>query len=245
MRIVASIEARMTSSRLPGKMLADVRGAPAIARLVARLRQCTLLDGIVLATTTNAADDVLVEWAQRNALAVFRGSEEDVLGRVVGAQEQQGSDLVVEITGDCILTDPQIVDWGVRTFLENDCDVVSNCEKLSFPMGICVQVYPLAALRQVAAGVDDPAVREHVSLYFYEHPELYRLIHLFAPARWSLAECRTQLDYPEDLRFINAVYERLEPQYGDRFGTEELIALLRAEPELLEINGHCRERSAR
>jgi spore coat polysaccharide biosynthesis protein SpsF len=235
----------MTSSRLPGKVLADVRGRPAIGRLVDRLRACKLVDDIVIATTTNATDDVLVDWARRNDVAVFRGSEDDVLGRVVGAQAQQRSDVVVEICGDCLLTDPQIVDMGIRTYFENDCDVVSNSRKRSFPMGINVQVFAFDALREVAATIDDPAVREHVSLYFYEHPELYRLVHLVAPERWSLPDCRTQLDYPEDLAFITTVYERLEPEFGLTFGIEEFTALLRREPALREINGHCLERSPR
>jgi spore coat polysaccharide biosynthesis protein SpsF len=243
--VVASIEARMTSSRLPGKVLADVCGTPALTRLVHRLRRCTLLDDIVLATTTNAADDALAAWADREGVAIFRGSEDDVLGRVVGAQRSRNGELVVEITGDCILTDPEIVDMGITVFLENDCDVVSTCRKRGFPMGICVQVFRLEHLAEVAATIDDPAVREHVSLYFYEHPERYRLIHLFPPARWYAPACRTQLDYPEDLAFINAVYARLGPQYGDAFGIEELTALLRREPELLAINRDCHEKLPR
>ena len=245
MRVVASIEARMTSSRLPGKVLMDIAGTPALTRLVARLRRCTTLDAIVLATTLNAADDVLADWAAQAGIEAFRGSEEDVLGRVVGAQRSCASEVVVEITGDCILTDPQIVDMGVKTFFENDCDVVSNARKRAYPMGINVQVFRLADLAHVAATVDDPAVREHVSLYFYEHPELYRIIHLLPPPRWEDPECRTQLDYPEDLAFLNAVYERLEPVYGEGFGIEELMALLAAEPALREINRHCAERSPR
>jgi spore coat polysaccharide biosynthesis protein SpsF len=176
---------------------------------------------------------------------VFRGSEHDVLGRVVGAQSQQQSDIVVEITGDCILIDPQIVDLAVRTFFENDCDVVSTCRKRAFPMGMCAQVYTLSALRYVGEHVRDEAVREHVSLYFYEHPEHYRIVHVMAPDRWWLPECRTQLDYHEDLLFINAVYARLEPVYGEGFGIEELTQLMRREPDLLDINRHCIERSAR
>ncbi len=235
----------MTSSRLPGKVLMDVAGAPALTRLLRRLRQCTTLDDIVLATTVNATDDVLVAWAQREGVACFRGSEDDVLGRVVGAHEYVGSDVIVEINGDCILTDPQIVDMGVRTFAENDCDVVSNCRKPGYPTGICVQVFRLTDLREVSRTIDDPAVREHVSLYFYEHPERYRLIHLLPPERWHAPDCRTQLDYAEDLAFITAVYERLGPRYGDTFGVEELMALLRAEPALRDINRTCQERPAR
>src|SRR6266851_10076426 len=132
-RIVASIEARMRSSRLPGKVLADINGVPALTRLVRRLRRCHLLDDVVLATTVNTADGALVEWAEANGVAAYRGSEEDVLARVVEAHRQMGSDVVVEVTGDCTLLDPEIIDLGVATYLANRCDVVTNVRNPSFP----------------------------------------------------------------------------------------------------------------
>lgn len=244
-RVIASIEARMGSSRLPGKVLADVQGQPALTRLVRRLRRCAALDGIVLATSTSPADDALAAWAAAEGVDVHRGSEEDVLLRVVEAQRSLGSEVVVEVTGDCTLLDPGLIDMGVRTFLENDCDVVTNVRKPSFPLGADLQVFRLADLEEVERTVSDPAVREHVSLHFYEHPERYRVIHLLAPPRWEAPELRLQLDYPEDLAFINEVYRRLEPEHGDGFGIEEILALLRAEPALAEINRHCEEKAAR
>jgi len=244
-RIIASIEARMGSSRLPGKVLADVGGVPALTRVVRRLRRCKTLDGIVLATSTAPADDALVQWGRAEDVPTFRGSEDDVLQRVVGAQRAQGADLVVEVTGDCTMLDPEVIDLGVQSFRENDCDVVTNARKASYPMGADVQVFRLSDLAHVEATISDPAVREHVSLYFYEHPDLYRIIHLLAPPRWARPELRLQLDYPEDLRFIREVYARLEPTFGDGFGIEEILALLRREPALAKINAHCHERPVR
>lgn len=244
-RVVASIEARMGSSRLPGKVLADIGGVPALTRLVRRLRRATKVDGIVLATSTSPADDALAAWATAEDVAIYRGSEDDVLHRVVHAQKSQQSDVVVEITGDCTLTDPELVDMGVESFFENECDVACNVIKPSYPMGTAVQVFRLAALEEVERTIVDPAVREHVSLYFYEHPERYRILHLFAPARWHDPTLRIQLDYEEDLRFLREIYARLEPVHGDAFGLEEIMALCRAHPELAEINRHCEERAAR
>lgn len=244
-RVVASIEARMGSSRLPGKVLADVGGVPALTRLVRRLRRAKKLDDIVVATSTAPADDALEAWAGREGVAVFRGSEDDVLRRVVDAQRSRKADVVVEVTGDCTLLDPELVDMGVETFFENDCDVVCNVRKPSYPLGADVQVFRLAALEEVERTVDDPAVREHVSLHFYEHPERYRVIHLFAPPRWRDPTMRLQLDYEHDLRFIREVYRHLEPAHGDAFGLEEIMALCRAVPELAEINRHCEEKAAR
>jgi spore coat polysaccharide biosynthesis protein SpsF len=245
-RVVASIEARMGSSRLPGKVLQHINGKPAIQRLVDRLRLCRSLDDIVVATTVNKNDDALAKWCTDYSVACFRGSEEDVLNRVVEANYFMRSDLVVEITGDCPLTDPQIVDLGVETFLAHSVDIVSNCgPMLTWPMGQYVQVFPLTLLAEVDRLIDDAAVHEHVSLYFYEHPEKYRLIELLSPRRWQEPAWRMQLDYQEDLRFHNEVYAKLEPVYGEGFGIEEVVALMRREPALLAINCHCQERSAR
>lgn len=244
-KVVASIEARMGSSRLPGKVLADIEGVPALGRLVRRLRRATKLDGIVLATSTAPADDAVAAFAKAEGVDLFRGSEDDVLERVVQAQRSQKSDIVVEITGDCTLLDPQIIDMGVETFLENDADVVCNVRKPSYPMGADVQVFRFSALEHVEKTITDPAVREHVSLYFYEHPETYRVMHLFAPPRWRDPTMRLQLDYEEDLRFIREMYKRLEPIHGEGFGLEEIMALCKKHPELPEINRHCEERAAR
>ncbi len=235
----------MGSSRLPGKVLADIGERTALDRLVDRLRRAVTLDDIVLATSTNPADDALEAWATARNLPVHRGSEDDVLGRVVGAHRQMKAELVVEVTGDCPLIDPEVIDVGVETFLANDADVVCNVVRPSFPMGVDVQVFRRGILEEVERTVDDPAVREHVTLHFYEHPERYRIIHLIAPARYRAPARRFQLDYPEDLQFIREVYRRLEPRYGDRFGTPEILALIAADPHLAAINNGCEEKPPR
>ena len=244
-KIIASVEARIGSSRLPGKVLADVNGKPALSRLLDRLHLCETLDGIVLATSVNKGDDAIEDWAASENVEIYRGSEEDVLSRVVEAQRFMGSKIIVEVTGDCILIDPEIIDLGVYTFLENDCDVVSNTWKQTYPMGVDVQVFPFKLLETVEYEIQDQAIREHVSLYFYEHPERYRIIHLLATKRWHAPNYRFQLDYPEDLTFINEVYKRLEPEYGNSFGLEEIMALLKREPSLVDINIHCEEKAVR
>lgn len=244
-KVIASIEARMGSSRFPGKVLADINGEPALTRLARRLKSCKTLDDVVLATSVAPADDALESWAKMENVQYYRGSEEDVILRVVEAHRMMGSDIVVEVTGDCTLLDPDLIDMGVRTFFENDCDVVANVSKLSFPMGEDIQVFRFKDLEVVEQNIKDAAVREHVSLYFYEHPERYRIIHLFAPARWYAPDYRFQLDYPEDHRFITEVYKRLQPKFGDLFGIEEIMALIRQQPELLEINRHCVEKPVR
>jgi spore coat polysaccharide biosynthesis protein SpsF len=244
-RVIASIEARMGSSRLPGKVLADIAGEPALTRLLRRLRLAERLDGIVLATTTGPADNVLEEWAEREGVAIYRGSEDDVLGRVTAAQESMESDVVVEITGDNVLGDPELIDLAVETFLANDCDVVTNSVHHSYPNGMEVQVFTLAALADVARRVHDPVVREHVSLHFYEHPDRYRIVHLLAPRRWARPDYRLVLDYPEDHVLLAEVYRRLQPLHGDAFGLDEILALLEEQPELAAVNRDRRDKPAR
>lgn len=238
----------MGSSRLPGKAMADVCGKPAIQRLVDRLRRCRSLDAIVLATTIEPADDLLEAWAKNACVPTYRGSVDDVLARVVEAHASMSTDIVVEVTGDCVLTDPDTIDLGVMTFFANDADVITNCSedaRLNWPMGDCIQVFRFDALEEVSHKIKDPAVREHVSLYFYEHPERYKILNIMAPPRLEAPDVRLQLDYPEDLRFIREVWASLAPIHGDGFGLREIIDLLRREPRLVEINRHCHERAPR
>ncbi|MEW6664767.1 MAG: glycosyltransferase family protein [Thermodesulfobacteriota bacterium] len=238
-RVVASIEARMGSSRLPGKVLADVRGKPALSRLLDRLNRCRRLDGIVLATSTHPQDDPVAAWAASEGVFCHRGSEEDVLRRVVEAQRMLGSEIVVEVCGDMTLLDPELTDMGIVTFLENECDVVTTACKPSYPVGADVVVCRLIDLEWVEGNARDPEFREHVALYLFRHPEKYRILHLFAPRRLEDPECRLVLDYPEDLEFIRTLYERLEPAHGGEFGLPEIMELLRKDPQLREINRHC------
>lgn len=241
-KVVATIEARMASSRLPGKVLKPVQGLPALSRLLNRLRLAKRLDEIVLATSIDSSNDILEQWAKSADVACFRGSEEDVLARVVEAHKRVRSDVIVEICGDCVLIDPEIVDMSIVTFLKNDCDVVCTT---GYPLGFGVQVFRLKDLEEVAVKILDPAVREHVSLYFYENPEIYRCMHLYPPDRFFAPGRRFQLDYQEDLDFINAIYSRMEPHFGDAFGIAEIFDTLRKEPSLYDINAHCVEKNAR
>lgn len=226
----------MGSTRLPGKVLMDVAGEPALTRLARRLRRAKRIDGVVLATTDNPRDDALVRWAADEDVPCHRGSEDDVLARVVGAQRLMKADVVVEVCGDMPLLDPAVIDMAVEAFAANDCDVVTTTRRRSFPDGIDAQVFRLAHLEEVADTVADPAVREHVSLYFYQRPDRYRIRDLEAPPAWRRPDLRLVLDTAGDLDLIRAVYARLAPEYGDAFGTGEIIGLLDREPGLAQGN---------
>jgi len=246
MKIVASIEARMGSSRLPGKVLKNFGDETTLSLLVKRLQKSKYLNDIVIATSVSSKDDLICNWCFENNISFFRGSEDDVLDRVVSAHEKMGTDLIVEITGDCPFTDPKIVDLAVQTFLDNDYDVVTNCgNNLSWPMGMYAQVFSLEKLKWVNKNISDMVVHEHVSLYFYENPNLYDVYELIAPQNVSYPKMRIVLDYEEDFIFLTKIYESLSIKYNDFFGINDIVNLLESQPELLSINKHCREKETR
>ncbi len=224
-RVVASIEARMGASRLPGKVLMELAGRPALSRMLERVRQARSLDDIVIATTDNPADDAIVRWAEAEGVAVFRGSEDDVLDRVLRAQEKMGADIVVELCGDCPLIDPAVIDAAVARYARGDCDIVTTTAPQSYPEGIDVEVFALAALREVAASCRDAEVREHVSLDFYRNKR-WRLVSLQAPPALRRPEVRLLLDWPQDPDFLSALCARLDALHGADFDTADVLALL-------------------
>lgn len=224
-RVVASIEARMGASRLPGKVLMELAGRPALSRMLQRVRQSRDLDDIVIATTTNPADDAITRWAEGEGCAVFRGSEDDVLDRVLRAQEKMDADIVVELCGDCPLIDPAVIDVAVARYRRGDCDIVTTTAPQSYPEGIDVEVFSLAALREVAATCRDPEGREHVSLDFYRNKR-WRLVSLQAPTHMRRPDLRLLLDWPEDKEFLSTLCARLDAERGADFGTADILALL-------------------
>ena len=245
-KVCASIEARMNSSRLPGKVLKEIYGKPSIEWLIDRLRRSGKIDEIIIATTTSKIDDILVDWCENYGVSYFRGSEDDVLGRVVEAHKSINTDIVVSLTGDCPLTDPEVVDLGIETFLSNKCDYLTNCEIQSYPQGICVQVLKFEDLKQIEEKYIDPVVREHVTVPFYENKHIYSNINLIAPDSLKLPhDCRTQLDYPEDLVFLNTIAEYLVPKFGYTFPLLKLVNLLNENPSLININRNCIEKKVR
>ena len=225
----------MTSSRLPGKVLLPVLGRPMLQHLVGRLRAVTSLSDIVLATTTNSTDDVLETFAQTQGILVFRGSEVDVMSRVIGAAETAKADIVVEITGDCPIIDPDIVEQTIRMFLHHDVDYVSNAHIRSYPDGMDTQVFRLETLKRSATMTNDPLDHEHVTLHIRNHPEIFRKVNLVAPPSLWWPELGLTLDEEADYVFLSKIIEALAP-VNPLFGCHEVLALLRQHPEWVEIN---------
>ena len=174
MKIIATIEARLTSSRLPGKIMMQAAGKPMLEFLVDRLRAVSSIDDIVLATTVNSTDDILVEFSEKVDIACYRGSEEDVMSRVIGAAESLDADLIVEITSDCPIIDPEIIEQTIQMFKVHNADYVSNCHVRSYPVGMDVQVFPLEILQRSAVMTNDDLDHEHVTLHIRNTKEINR-----------------------------------------------------------------------
>lgn len=235
-RVIASIEARMGASRLPGKVLKPIAGVPALARMIRRVKRAETLDGIVVATTDREPDADVAALAEAEGVAAFRGSEDDVLDRVLKAQQAVESDIIVELCGDCPLIDPAVIDRAVALFEKSGADLVTTTRPQSYPHGMDVEVFARAALEEVAATVDDAEVREHVSLHFYRHPERYRIVNLDAPAGERAPDIRLLLDHPEDLDALDAIWRAIEAERGADFTVADVLALLRRRPDLAAIN---------
>lgn len=236
MKIVAIVQARMGSSRLPGKMMKPILGKPVLELLIERLKRVKLLDEIVIATTTNKKDKVLEHLSKKLKVKCFRGSEEDVLGRVLKAAKNVKADLIVEITGDCPLIDPDITTKCIKLFLKGNYDYVSNaCLKKTFPRGLAVQVFPVKVLEEVNSLTDDPKDHEHVSLYIYNHPEKYRLKNYPASGDLYWPELIITLDTAQDYKLIKIIFEELYPK-NPEFTVYDIVKFLRHRPELVTLN---------
>jgi spore coat polysaccharide biosynthesis protein SpsF len=235
MKIVATIEARMASTRLPRKVLLNAEGKPMLQHLVERLRAVDSISEIVLATTTNYSDNVLEDFAISQGLLVYRGSEMDVMGRVIGAAQLGRADVVVEITGDCPIIDPDIVEQTIQMYLHNDAVYVSNGHIRSYPDGMDTQVFGLDVLLQSAAMTNAPLDREHVSLHIRNNPALFPKLTLIAPPSLYWPELGLTLDEEADYLLLKKVIENLSPE-NPLFSCLDVVRFLKKNPDLVAIN---------
>jgi spore coat polysaccharide biosynthesis protein SpsF len=223
------LQARMTSTRLPGKVLAPILDKPMIGRQLERLERATLLDGIVVATSTDPTDDPLVEFLEESGVPVVRGPLDDVLARFAMVIEEYGPDTVVRLTADCPLASPKVIDSVIASFHERGIDYVSNTLKPTYPDGLDVEVIRAPVLAWAAMNFTDPPEREHVTLGIYRRPEHFRVGNVENDE--DLSELRWTVDNPADLEFVRQVYARLYPA-APAFELDDVLALVRNEPDL-------------
>lgn len=232
MKVAAIIQARMGSTRLPGKVLKDIEGETALARVVSRLSRASLIDEVLVATTDRPADDAIVAESRRCGVAVSRGDENDVLDRYFRAAQLSKAEAVVRITSDCPLIDPGITDKTIRAFLDEGPDYASNALQRTYPRGLDTEVISMRALERAWRAASKAYEREHVTPYIYEHPDQFKLLPVTGDTDYS--QHRWTLDTPEDLEFIRAVYAQMKDH--DNFLWQDVLDVLERKPELLEIN---------
>jgi spore coat polysaccharide biosynthesis protein SpsF len=243
MRIIATIEARMSSTRLPGKVLLPVLEKPMLHYLVSRLKMVPSLDEIVLATTVNPADDILEKFSKTENISCYRGSENDVMGRVIDAAKFANADIVVEITGDCPIIDSGIVQQAIQTYNANNVDYVSIGNVRSYPDGMDVQVFSLDTLIKSANLTKKKLDREHVTLHICNHPEIFSHLNMVAPPELYWPELGLTLDEDSDYQLLKYIIEFFQ-QNAMTFSCLDVIKLLQSKPDLLNINQHVERKGA-
>ena len=237
---VAIIQARMASTRLPGKVLLPLCGHSVLAQVLGRVAAARGIERVVVATGTGAEDDAVAAEAARYGAMVYRGSPDDVLARYHGAAIQAGADTVVRVTADCPLLDPELLTEMLVRFRERSCDYLSNCQVRSYPRGLDVEIFTMGALVRSHAEATSPHQREHVTPYIYEHPAQFATEpYIGTPDR---SAHRWTLDMPEDWALIQAIYARLGSGRAI-FSTAAVLDLLDANPELVALNAHVVQKS--
>ena len=233
MKVVAIVQARMGSTRLPGKVMHRIGDIPMIELLLRRLASATRITEVVVATSVDRNNAPIVEHVRALGFQVFQGSENDVLARFYDVAEKLRPDVVVRITGDCPLVDPEFVDKVVEIFLASDVDYASNIEPPTFPDGLDIEVFTFQALKETASLATDVFDREHVTPYMRRSGRFrtcnYANDHDFSGERWTVDEAA-------DMRVIEAVFRHFSPRTD--FGWREVIALRERIPELFQTNQH-------
>lgn len=232
MKVVAIIQARMGSTRLPGKVLQDAEGETVLARCINRVRRSRLMHEVLVATTDRLVDDVIVEECKRYDVPVFRGDQDDVLDRYFQAAQRAKADIVVRITSDCPLIDPEITDKTIASFLEIKPDYASNAIVRTYPRGLDTEVMTFDALTRAWQRASKQYEREHVTPYIYEHPSEFKVLSVTGEVDYS--SHRWTVDTPEDLALVRAIYSGLKAR--PNFSWRDVLDLLEREPELVEIN---------
>jgi spore coat polysaccharide biosynthesis protein SpsF len=234
MKITTIIQARMGSTRLPGKVMKDLGGDTVLARVVHRVRRAKLSGEVIIATTTNPADDLIVKECRRLSVSCFRGEETDVLDRYYRAADAAGAEAIVRITSDCPLIEPEITDDIIRAFLEQRPDYASNALQRTYPRGLDTEIMSFETLARAWREARRPYQRVHVTPYIYENPDKFTILSKIGDIDYS--HHRWTLDTPDDLDFIRVVYQRMGN--NDRFYWRDALTLLEHEPALVELNRH-------
>lgn len=241
MKVGAIIQARMGSTRLPGKVMMKIKGKSVLEHVIDRVSQSEKVDEIIIATTTEDCDNVIVDEALKAGVKSYRGSEDDVLSRYYFAAKENAIDVIIRITSDCPLVDPRIVDEIVNSYVKKDYDIVSNASadltQRTFPRGLDIEVFSFELLEKAFYDANKQYHREHVTPYIYENSKkifYYKNDIDYSMHRWTL-------DTKEDFELITVIYDRLYKGIHN-FYFMDIIELLIKEPKIFDINAHIKQK---
>lgn len=232
--VVAIVQARMGSSRLPGKTMKEILGKPMLWHMINRLKESKLIEKIVIATTTKERDRIILEFAEKNGLESYAGSEEDVLDRYYQAAKKFGVETIVRLSTDCPLIDPELVDGVIRRYLENRDRLDYAHNGLSYPDGIVeTAVFSFTALEKAWREARLASEREHVTAYIWKNPELFRIDTV--EYEEDLSDMRLVVDDERDFQLVTEIFHNLYKE-GEIFHLKDILHFLGKKPELLELN---------
>ncbi len=235
-KIVAIIQARMTSSRLPGKVMIDIAGFPMLYHVIKRVSSAQLVDQVVVATTDDPADDPIQEFCNSNSISCFRGHPYDVLDRYYQAASKFQANIIVRITADCPIMDPILIDSLIQSFLDADVDFAANRLpppwKRTYPIGLDIEIVRFMALEKARREAETQFEREHVMPFFYDQPGRFKT--LLAHHEPDYGNKRWTVDTPQDLELINLIFKHFSPRVD--FSWLAVIDLIKSNPDLEKIN---------
>ena len=232
MKIIAIIQARMESTRLPGKVMKEICGKPILEHIVSRVKLSKKLDEVIVATSINKADDVIDLWAGRNKVSCFRGSQDNVLERFAKCAEIYNPDIIVRLTADNALIDADIIDKGIEEFLKENNDYIYY--KKGLPLGMAVEIFNYCSLKKAYQEADNMECLEHVTPYIYRNPDKFNI--KYYDNKDDLSNIRWTIDTVYDYTLVSNIYEKLYFTYGYEFGFDKILKTYLEHEEWNNIN---------
>ena len=238
MKIVAMIQARMTSTRFPGKVLKTIAGKPMLWYVVNRVRTAKKIGDVVVATSTDPSDDFIEDYCKSNKIKYFRGDLDNVLKRYYETAKKFNADAIVRITSDCPLIDGKLIDEGIKEFMRSDCDYLSNTVKRTFPRGFDFEIFTFDALNAAFKNATKEPEREHVTPYIWRnHPEDFKI--KYFKREIDKSHFRITVDTPEDFELVKILVEKYRT---DIKSADDIIEILDDHPEISQLNAHIEQK---
>lgn len=232
-KIVAIVQARMDSSRLPGKVLKEILGKPMLWHLATRVQKAEYVDDVVIATTTHKDDDSLEKFAVHSNLGIYRGSENDLVDRFYNAAKKYDADVVVRVWGDCPLIDPNLIDKVLLGFINGSYDYANNFNPRTYPQGMDFEIYSFKSLQRIWNETDDKFYREYPFEYIYANSDSFKT--LYDKNNIDLSDIHLTVDYIADFELVTAIFKSLQSNTRT-FQLGEILELLESYPVLKKMN---------